>query len=137
MMDAQSPIWSRILPWLALLLVSLLLLAACAVNEPLTAQTNSYEVRMTLDQRRIGDRNATIEISRRDGGRAVIDEVRVMPLMRQHGMASPEVVARSGANGSYQIDGIQFTMDGEWQLDVVISGGGARETAAFQVIILP
>lgn len=137
MTGTQAPGWSRILLWLALLLVSVPLLAACAANEPLTAQTNSYDVRLTLDQRRIGDRNATIEIMRRDGGRLVIDEVRVMPLMRQHGMASPEVVARSGANGSYQVDGIQFTMDGEWQLDVLISGGGAREIAAFQVIILP
>lgn len=120
-----------------LMLAILFILAACASSDRLTAQTASYTVRLALSERRTGERQAIIAIENRDGQPGAIEAVRVLPLMRQHGMASPEVVARPLADGRYQADGVLFSMDGEWQIEVAIDRSDARELAEFQVTIWP
>ncbi len=121
----------------ALVLALLVTLVACASSDHLTAQTASYTVRLALSERRTGERQAIIAIENHGRQPGAIEAVRVLPLMRQHGMASPEVVARPLADGRYQADGVLFSMDGEWQIEVAIDRSDARELAEFQVTIWP
>lgn len=122
----------------ALLIVTLLLLAGCAAGGPLTAQTLSYQVTLTLDEHRVGERPAMITIERRDGARpGPIESVSVVPMMRQHGMVSPEVIAQPLPDGRYQADGLLFSMDGDWQIEVYIDRSDAREIATFEIRVWP
>ncbi len=122
----------------ALLIVALLFLVSCAAGGPLTTQTLSYQVTLTLDERRVGEHPATITIERRDGVQpGPIESVSIVPMMRQHGMASPEVIAQPLPDGRYQADGLLFSMDGDWQIEVYIDRSDAREIAVFQVRVWP
>ncbi len=129
---------SRRCAFVALILIAVLILATCASNGPLTVQTLSYNVTLTLDERRVGEYPAIITIERREGTQSSpIESVSVVPMMRQHGMASPEVVAQPLPDGRYQADGLLFSMDGDWQIEVYIDRRDAREIAVFQVRIWP
>ena len=126
--------------WLRLLLIVALgglILAACGSDESYSAQTNSYSVRLTLDQRRIGETRATVDIRTRDGQPANIQTVQIIPMMTQHGMVSPEAQTTLEADGRYHTHQIFFSMDGDWQLDVAIDDGVKRETATFHITVLP
>ena len=119
-------------------LIATLILAACASSGPSTVQTLSYNVTLTLDERRVGEYPAIITIERREGMQpGPIESVSVVPMMRQHGMASPEVVAQPLPDGRYRAEGLLFSMDGDWQIEVYIDRSDAREIATFQVRIWP
>ncbi len=129
---------SRRCAFVALMLIAVLILATCASNGPLTVQTLSYNVTLTLDERRVGEYPAIITIEHREGAQSSpIESVSIVPMMRQHGMASPEVVAQPLPDGRYQADGLLFSMDGDWQIEVYIDRRDAREIAVFQVRIWP
>jgi hypothetical protein len=124
--------------FIALTLIATLILAACASDGPSTVQTLSYNVTLTLDERRVGEYPAIITIERREGMQpGPIESVSVVPMMRQHGMASPEVVAQPLPDGRYRAEGLLFSMDGDWQIEVYIDRSDAREIATFQVRIWP
>jgi hypothetical protein len=98
----------------------------------------SYNVTLTLDERRVGEYPAIITIERREGMQpGPIESVSIVPMMRQHGMASPEVVAQPLPDGRYRAEGLLFSMDGDWQIEVYIDRSDAREIATFQVRIWP
>ena len=129
---------SRCRAFIALTLIATLILAACASDGPSTVQTLSYNVTLTLDERRVSEYPAIITIERREGMQpGPIESVSVVPMMRQHGMASPEVVAQPLPDGRYRADGLLFSMDGDWQIEVYIDRSDAREIATFQVRIWP
>lgn len=129
---------SRRCVFIALVLIALLLLTACASGGPSTVQTLSYQVTLTLDERRVGEYPAIITIERREGMQpGPIESVSVVPMMRQHGMASLEVVAQRLPDGRYRAEGLLFSMDGDWQIEVYIDRSDAREIATFQVRIWP
>gem|GEM_PF-1098894 len=129
---------SRCRAFIALTLIATLILAACASDGPSTVQTLSYNVTLTLDERRVGEYPAIITIERREGMQpGPIESVSVVPMMRQHGMASPEVVAQPLPDGRYRAEGLLFSMDGDWQIEVYIDRSDAREIAIFQVRIWP
>jgi hypothetical protein len=124
--------------FIALTLIATLILAACASDGPSTVQTLSYNVTLTLDERRVGEYPAIITIERREGMQpGPIESVSIVPMMRQHGMASPEVVAQPLPDGRYRAEGLLFSMDGDWQIEVYIDRSDAREIATFQVRIWP
>ncbi len=129
---------SRCRAFIALTLIATLILAACASDGPSTVQTLSYNVTLTLDERRVSEYPAIITIERREGMQpGPIESVSVVPMMRQHGMASPEVVAQPLPDGRYRAEGLLFSMDGDWQIEVYIDRSDAREIATFQVWIWP
>jgi hypothetical protein len=129
---------SRRRTFIALTLIATLILAACASGGPSTVQTLSYNVTLTLDERRVGEYPAIITIEHREGMQpGPIESVSVVPMMRQHGMASPEVVAQPLPDGRYRAEGLLFSMDGDWQIEVYIDRSDAREIATFQVRIWP
>lgn len=129
---------SRRRAFIALTLIATLILAACASDGPSTVQTLSYNVTLTLDERRVGEYPAIITIERREGMQpGPIESVSIVPMMRQHGMASPEVVAQPLPDGRYRAEGLLFSMDGDWQIEVYIDRSDAREIATFQVRIWP
>lgn len=122
----------------ALLLLILLLLSGCATDGPSTVQTLSYNVTLTLEERRMGEHPAIVTIERREGVQpGPIESVSIVPMMRQHGMASPEVIAQPLPDGRYRADGLLFSMDGDWQIEVYIDRSDAREIATFQVRVWP
>jgi hypothetical protein len=114
----------------------LALLAGCGGPTGITqeSQTEHYNVRLTLDGAGFGERTMTIEVSDKAGGaRVSADLVVLAPVMRDMGMASPEITAQMQAPGRYEAKGELFNMLGTWELDVRISAGGADETAIFKI----
>ena len=143
-MNDERELWIRpsARPWWgALVLVgvigSLLGLSACggagAVAQ--TAQTARYSVQISVEGARIGNGAATIDVRDAAGQPATIDGVVVAPLMRNMGMASPEVAAQQVAPGRYRAEGITFSMAGDWELDVRVAAGDSEDVATFKLAI--
>ena len=112
----------------ALLLV--FTLAACGSGITQTAQTERYNIEITLDSASFGERTATIAVDSRSGQPAAVDQVVLAPVMEM-GMAVPELTAQPTAPGRYQIKGEFFSMPGEWQMNVRVSAAGKDDMARF------
>ena len=125
------PHWARLL-CLSLLLVTL---AGCGGSGGITqeSQTERYAVRLNLDGTGFGERTATIDINDRSGSPIAVDQVVLAPVMREMGMAAPEVTAQAVASGRYQAKGQLFVMAGVWEVDVRISAGDTEEVASFKI----
>jgi hypothetical protein len=111
--------------------VLLLTLAACGSGITQTAQTERYNVALTLDSASFGERTATIAVNDRSGQPAAVDQVVLAPVMEAMGMASPELTAQPTAPGRYQIKGEFFSMIGEWQVNVRVNAAGKDDLAQF------
>jgi hypothetical protein len=117
--------------------LALVLMGCGASSSTQTVQTEHYQVQLTLDGTGFGERTATIEVRDRAGEPVVADQVVIAPVMRQMGMASPEVTAQPVAPGRYQAKGEFFSMTGEWQIDVRIQVNGNEELATFELQVAP
>ena len=113
----------------ALLLV--FTLAACGSGITQMAQTERYNIAITLDSASFGERTATIAVNDRSGQPAAVDQVVLAPVMPSMGMAAPEMTAQPTAPGRYQIKGEFFSMIGEWQVNVRVSAAGKDDMARF------
>ena len=114
--------------------LTLLVLVAC--GSPAVVQTNKtarYTVRMSLDRAAIGDRTIAFTITDASGAPADVDAVVVAPVMRDMGMASPEMTAARVGAGRYEVRGEPFSMQGQWHIDIRISAGGQEDTTSFAV----
>jgi hypothetical protein len=118
-----------------ILFIAAVLLAACGAQGAQTAQTERYTVSLRLEGAGVGEQVATIEVTDRQGRPVAADQVVIAPVMRDMGMASPEVAAQPVAPGRYTAGGLLFPMLGEWQLDVRVAAGGVEETVTFTVQI--
>jgi hypothetical protein len=106
-------------------------LASCGGGITQTAQTERYNIAITLDSASFGERTATIAVDDRAGQPAAVDQVVLAPVMESMGMASPELTAQATAPGRYQVKGEFFSMIGEWQVNVRVSAAGKDDTARF------
>jgi hypothetical protein len=111
-------------------------LAACGPT-PVTQtnQTARFQVTMTIDATKMGTRTIDLTITDRSGNPATVDQVLVAPVMREMGMASPEMVATSLGGGRYTLRGEPFSMIGIWQLDLLISADGQEDATTFTIEI--
>ncbi len=126
------------LSWACLIAVLALILMGCGARSSTQAvQTARYQVQLTLDGTGFGERTATIEVRDRAGAPVAAEQVVLAPVMRQMGMASPEVMAQPVAPGRYQAKGEFFSMTGEWEIDVRIQANGIEEVATFKVQVVP
>jgi hypothetical protein len=119
-----------------LLLAALSFLAACgpgAVTQ--TNKTERYTVQFSVDKPTIGARVFTIGVNDASGAPVTADQVVVAPVMREMGMASPEMVATPAGAGRYTAQGDSFSMLGEWQIEVRITAGGQDDTTTFIVMV--
>ena len=115
----------------SLLVLMLFTLAACGGGITQTAQTERYNIELTLDSANFGERTATIVVNDRSGQLAPVDQVVLAPVMPSMGMAAPELTAQPSAPGRYQIKGEFFSMIGEWQVNVRVSAAGKDDLAQF------
>jgi hypothetical protein len=115
------------------LVVAAWLLVGCGGSAAQTAETGRYTVTFSLEGAGIGQRSAVIEVADREGRPATVDEVVLAPVMRDMGMASPEVRATPDGTGRYVARGDFFSMLGAWEIDVHIASGGVEETVSFPV----
>ncbi len=115
----------------SLLVLLLFALAACGSGITQTAQTERYNIAITLDSASFGERTATIAVNDRSGQPAAVDQVVLAPVMPSMGMAVPEMTAQPTAPGHYQIKGEFFSMIGEWQVNVRVSATGKDDMARF------
>jgi hypothetical protein len=116
------------------LLVVAALLAACGTSAPpQTAETSRYTVTFRMDGAGLDEHTATVELADREGRPATVDEVVIAPVMRDMGMASPEVVAQPDGPGRYTARAAFFSMLGLWELDVRLVSEGVEETVTFTV----
>jgi hypothetical protein len=123
-----------LLPLLSLLLVVLVACGSSTIVQ--TTQTESYKVQMTLDRAALGDRTIMFEINDLGGSPISDAEVIVAPVMRDMGMASPEMSATMVAPGRYEVKGRPFSMLGIWEFDVRIDVNGNEQVATFKFEVL-
>lgn len=110
------------------------LLGACGQSGiTQTNKTERYTVVLVLDNAAMGMRTFTLNISDQAGAPVSAESVVIAPVMREMGMASPEVTAPMVEPGAYQVQADPFSMLGEWQLDVRIAAGGSEDTTTFTV----
>ena len=112
-------------------LILIFALAACGSGITQMAQTERYNIEITLDRASFGERTATIAVNDRSGQPAAVDQVVLAPVMESMGMASPELTAQPTAPGRYQVKGEFFSMIGEWQMNVRVSAAGKDDLARF------
>ncbi|HWQ14857.1 MAG TPA: FixH family protein [Roseiflexaceae bacterium] len=106
------------------------LLAACGAPVQ-TAQTERYTITLRLEGAGIGERTATVELADHQGRPVTADQVVIAPVMRDMGMAAPEVVAQPSGPGRYSARAPLFSMPGAWDVDVRVAAGGVEETVTF------
>ena len=114
-----------------LLVLLVFMLAACGSGITQTAQTERYNIALTLDSASFGERTATIAVDDRSGQPAKVDQIVLAPVMESMGMAAPELTAQPTAPGRYQVKGDFFSMIGEWQVNVRVSAAGKDDMARF------
>ena len=90
---------------------------------------------MTLDAPAPGARRIDLRIKDKAGADVEIDQLILAPVMRDMGMASPEMTAQRIAVGQYRITGEPFSMTGIWELDLRIVAQGHEDATTFKVEI--
>lgn len=121
---------------IALIAFSMTLLLSCgsrAITQ--SHETARFTISMTLDAPAPGQRTIDLLIKDKSGVPAEVDQVVLAPVMREMGMASPEMPAQRIAAGQYRVSGEPFSMTGIWQLDVRIVAQGQEDLTTFQVEI--
>jgi hypothetical protein len=114
----------------------LCLLVACGLGAiTQTNQTQRFTVVMSIDGQTVAPRIITLTITDKNGNPAQVDSVILAPVMREMGMASPEMTATALGNGRYEIKGQPFSMLGVWELAFRISAAGQEDTTSFMVEI--
>ncbi len=115
------------------ILGALVLLAACGGTGGVvqTVQTARYRVQLRVEESRVGNAAATIEVRDVAGQPVAVEDVVVAPTMKSMGMASPEVTAQQIVPGRYHAEGITLSMAGDWELDVRVAANGSEDTATF------
>ena len=114
--------------------LSLGLLTGCgskAVTQ--TNETGHFSIAMSLDAAALGQRSIDLHIRDKAGADTDVEEMIVAPVMREMGMASPEMRAQRIAVGQYRVTGEPFSMTGIWELDVRVVFQGQEETSIFKV----
>lgn len=129
----SAPRWAWRLRWLCVLAAALALLSACGAGVSQTAQTGRYQIKLELDGLSIGTHTAMVEVQDLAGQPAAADQVLVSAVMREMGMAMPDLQARELGPGRYQAAGELFSMSGAWDVDVRVSAGGVEDVATFRV----
>lgn len=125
-----SPV--TLLGWLSAILVAFTLAACGDSGAVQTAKTDHYTIQLGLNGTGFGERVATIQILDEAGQPASVEQIVIVPVMEQMGMASPEVAAQPLSSGYYQAKGEFFPMIGEWTVRVRVSAGGNEEVATFK-----
>ena len=125
----------HLLPGRIVAVALLVTLVACSgqAGAVQTAQTEHYQVQLGLEGSGFGTRTATIIVRDQAGQPVAADQVVVAPVMREMGMASPELTAQPTGPGRYQAEGELFTMTGEWEVQVRVRVGGSEESTGFKV----
>lgn len=80
-----------------------------------------------------------VEVSLPDGRAADVRELRFDGGMPQHGHGFetvPRVTARLGP-AVFRVDGVRFSMAGDWAIRVDIAGAGGVDSASFVVVVGP
>lgn len=127
----------RVLAKLCLALITVLLLASCGGDVSKQTQTDSFNVKLILPAASMSNHQIAVELTDKAGGApASADSVVIAPVMREMGMASPELTASQTAPGRYEANGMLFSMLGVWEIDVRITANGKEETAIFQLDVV-
>ena len=117
------------------LALMLLVLMACGGAAPQSVQTESYTLTLRMSGAGLDSRTVTLDIVDGAGQPVRADSVVLAPIMRDMGMASPEVTLQPSGAGQYTASGPFFSMLGTWELDVRVTAGGTVETAVFAVAV--
>jgi hypothetical protein len=104
------------------------------VPEPgkLTARTQQYNVKLAVDNPRLGANTLDFVITDQAGQPTTMDSVTVGLVMSQMGHTLPPVVAVRTEPGRYRAAGMQIPMAGQWQVTVALQG---TEQAVFPLLV--
>jgi len=119
--------------WFICVLMAVLLVG-CSVAG-FSVQSSQYRIQVTLDTAGIGKRTLTLTLTDLQNNPVSDATVMVTPIMPQHGMLGVPQAMRATGNGVYQLDALDLTMTGEWQLQYEIKRNGQRDTLTLPITI--
>jgi len=101
----------------------------------------SVDVRCAANPVKIGKNNMTVTIHdvkslKPVGRKLIIEAIPWMPATPEHGSSDIPVVTYLG-KGQYRIEGINFTMPGEWDVYLKVRDGGKEDSVVFNVDVAP
>lgn len=97
--------------------------------------TATHTVALSMAEPKIGDNTVTLDVTDRRGQPAVLDTVRLEPVMPQMGHALPPLSAVAEGPGRYRARGHLFHMSGPWQLTVVLHGPTGSDRVVFPLLV--
>lgn len=119
--------------WMMMLVVAVMLLG-CA-QAPFAARSSHFQLQVQIDTNGIGKRPLTLTLSDAQNNPVSDAQITVSPVMPQHGMLAVPLAMQHTNAGVYQIDALDLTMTGEWQLQFVILRNGERDELMLPVTI--
>lgn len=101
----------------------------------LSSGAGPYNVRLSVDDPRLGTNSVTVDVSDSAGHPATLDAVAVEPVMPLMGHAIAPVAATAAGAGHYQASGIVLPMSGQWEFTVSLRGPAGGAQAVFPLLV--
>jgi YtkA-like len=100
-----------------------------------TGGTAEHLVTVTVARPRVGTTAVELGVARRDGAPAALRSAQVLAVMPAMGHTDLPVPAAPIGPGRYRVAELALTMSGQWQLEVIMTEGGAVDRLVVPVII--
>ncbi len=101
----------------------------------ITGGTAEHLVTLTVASPRVGTTAVELGVTRRDGAPAALRSVQVLAVMPAMGHTDLPVPAMPLGPGRYRAAGLALTMSGQWQLEVIMTEGGAVDRLVVPVVV--
>jgi YtkA-like len=100
-----------------------------------TGGTAEHLVTVTVASPRVGTTAVELGVTRRDGAPAALRSAQVLAVMPAMGHTDLPVRATPLGPGRYRVAELALTMSGQWQLEVIMTEGGAVDRLVVPVIV--
>jgi len=114
-------------------LLCVLLVVACGAPVQVTAQNAAVHVVFSIDERTLGVRSGTVQITDTEGNRIDDAQVTLTAVMTQHGMMNPPLPLSTNGT-SYAFTQLNVNMVGEWQMQLRIEGPNLSTTIDIPIV---
>ncbi|MCU1684786.1 MAG: hypothetical protein JWQ81_5525 [Amycolatopsis sp.] len=101
----------------------------------LNSGAGPYNVRLSVDNPRLGTNSVTVDVSDATGAPAALKTVAVEPVMPLMGHALAPITATAAGPGHYQASAIVLPMSGQWEFTVSLTGPAGAAQAVFPLLV--
>jgi hypothetical protein len=111
--------------------LALLLWPRTADPAEVAGQAGSHRVRLLVETPAVGTRDLTLDVT------GTVDRLVVAPTMVDMGHTSAPVTATPVAPGRFEAAGVEFLMQGRWDVTVTVHGPDGTDDVVLPLLIAP